>query len=283
MPHFCHMCSDSPWYVGTWCAAAPKTQTLSPADCFASPRLHSSAAQRCACWHGLQHLQCSSCFRFLVVVFFGCCCFFLSSWPPLAASWKQERWWKHAIVGKCSFLSGMTQAAAVISTVIVGHHQRASITPARPWHRQQVPALPARLAPTRLWKPSDIQKGTDLLWMHHWINTADYQLTYTVLYRTEKREKWVLKPRKPVLKILAVCCSNHALNADLALFKVGFYKPARLCVGQIQCALAMHAHKCNCSGRICCLMATFVKKSWKMTWQSGCWIATRDISYLNDI
>lgn len=57
---------------------------------------------------------------------------------------------KRAIVGKCSFLSGMTQAAAVISTVIVGHHQRASITPARSWHRQQVPALPASLAPTRL-------------------------------------------------------------------------------------------------------------------------------------
>ena len=61
-------------------------------------------------------------------------------------------------VGKCEplsanasvFLSGVTQAAAVISTVIVGHHQRASITPARPWHCQQVPALPARLAPVWL-------------------------------------------------------------------------------------------------------------------------------------
>lgn len=161
--------------------------------------LHSIATQRSARWHVFHvwHVlhdvhgsgSRSSLFLFLTS-------FFLP-WPSLAASGKQERWWKRAIVGKCSFLSGMTQAAAVISTVIVGHHQRASITPARPWHRQQVPALPARLAPTWLWKPSDIQKGTDLHWMHHWINTADYQLTYTVLYHTEKREKWVLKHRKP--------------------------------------------------------------------------------------
>lgn len=52
--------------------------------------------------------------------------------------------------------------------------------PARPWHCQQVLPLPAWLAQKCLWKPSDIQKGTDLHWMHHWINTTDYQLTYTV-------------------------------------------------------------------------------------------------------
>lgn len=40
--------------------------------------------------------------------------------------------------------------------------------------------------------------------------------------------------QKACLKILAVCCYNHALNADLALFKVGFYKPVWLCVGEIQ-------------------------------------------------
>lgn len=160
--------------------------------------------------------------------------FFFFPWPQLAAYGKQGRRWKRAIVGKCSFLSGMTQAAAVISTVIVGHHQRASITPARPWHSQQVPAVPARLAPTWLWKPSDIQKGTDLHWMHHWINTADYQLTYTVLYHTEKRGKMGFEIQKACFKILAVCCYNHVLNTDLALFKVGFYKPVWLCVGEIQ-------------------------------------------------
>lgn len=188
------------WYVVIWIAptscSPPKTQTSSSADQFASPR----PARRCCTtlrmltffprWHVLHDVCCSSCFCLCVCVFFP--------WPQLAAFGKQEWRWKRAIVGKCSFLSGMTQAAAVISTVIVGHHQRASITPARPWHRQQVPALPARLAPRWLWKPSDIQKGTDLHWMHHWINTADYQLTYTVLYRTEKREKWVLKHRKLV-------------------------------------------------------------------------------------
>lgn len=40
--------------------------------------------------------------------------------------------------------------------------------------------------------------------------------------------------QKACLKILSVCCSNHVLNTDLALFKVGFYKPVRLCVGEIQ-------------------------------------------------
>lgn len=44
--------------------------------------------------------------------------------------------------------------------------------------------------------------------------------------------------QKACLKILAVCCSNHVLNADLALFKVGFYKPVRLCVGEIQYAVS---------------------------------------------
>lgn len=43
--------------------------------------------------------------------------------------------------------------------------------------------------------------------------------------------------QKACLKILAVCCYNHVLNADLALFKVGFYKPVRLCAGEIQCAV----------------------------------------------
>lgn len=38
--------------------------------------------------------------------------------------------------------------------------------------------------------------------------------------------------QKAVLKILAVRCYNHVLNADLALFKVGFYKPCvALCWG----------------------------------------------------
>lgn len=38
--------------------------------------------------------------------------------------------------------------------------------------------------------------------------------------------------QKACLKILAVCCYNHVLNTDLALFKVGFYKPdAALCRG----------------------------------------------------
>lgn len=88
--------------------------------------------------------------------------------PPL----KKQRWKSEPLWAKCSFRSGMTQAAAVISTVIVGHHQRASITPARSWQRQQVPPLPASLAPptpppplcekTKKKKPSDIQKGTDL-------------------------------------------------------------------------------------------------------------------------
>lgn len=40
--------------------------------------------------------------------------------------------------------------------------------------------------------------------------------------------------QKARFKILAVCCSNHVLNTDLALFKVGFYKPVWLCVGEIQ-------------------------------------------------
>lgn len=40
--------------------------------------------------------------------------------------------------------------------------------------------------------------------------------------------------QKACLKILAVCCYNHVLNTDLALFKVGFYKPVWLCVGEIQ-------------------------------------------------
>lgn len=43
-------------------------------------------------------------------------CFSPFSWPPRA---------------KCSFLSGVTQAAAVVSPALVGRHQRASITPAR--------------------------------------------------------------------------------------------------------------------------------------------------------
>lgn len=147
---------------------------------------------------------------------------FLPPWPQLAAFAKQEGRWEQAIVGKCSFLSGMTQAAAVISSAIVGHQQRASITPARPWHRQQVPPLPARLALMRLWKPSDIQKGTDLHWMHHWLNTADYQLTYSVLYRTEKKGKMASETQKGCLKILAVCCYNHVLNTDLTLFRWAF-------------------------------------------------------------
>lgn len=95
-------------------------------------------------------------------------------------------------------LIGMTQAAAVISTVIVGRHQRAWITPARPWQSQQVGALPASLALTWLWKPSDIQKGTDLHWMHHWINTADYQLTYTVLCRQRRNRERGGKKHMPV-------------------------------------------------------------------------------------
>lgn len=189
----CSGSSVSPWYALTWLAqtgcSPPTPQTFSSADHFASLR---PARHRCTTFrmltcfprrHVLHDVSCSSRLSlFLSLCFFF---FFFFPWRQLAAFGKQERRWKRAIVGKCSFLSGMTQAAAVISTVIVGHHQRASITPARPWHRQQVPALPARLAPTWLWKPSDIQKGTDLHWMHHWINTADYQLTYTVLYRTE--------------------------------------------------------------------------------------------------
>lgn len=180
----CSGSSVSLWYVGTW-----HTDRLQP---FHTPNLLLSITST---WtpspHNILHVDMFStltCFTWcsLRLPSLSLSLFFSSSpWPQLAAFGKQERRWKRAIVGKCSFLSGMTQAAAVISTVIVGHHQRASITPARPWHRQQVPALPARLAPTWLWKPSDIQKGTDLHWMHHWINTADYQLTYTVLYRTE--------------------------------------------------------------------------------------------------
>lgn len=44
--------------------------------------------------------------------------------------------------------------------------------------------------------------------------------------------------QKACLKILAMCCYNHVLNADLAPFKVGFYKPVRLCVGEIQYAVS---------------------------------------------
>lgn len=50
-----------------------------------------------------------------------------------------------------------------------------------------------------------------------------------------------LETQKACLKILAMCCYNHALNADLALFKVGFYKPVRLCVGEIQYAAVSRA------------------------------------------
>lgn len=200
--HACASFSGSLWFVLTWIwqAGAP----LHPHLLFSRLLCITSACT--ALLLNVLHVDMFSTFDMFYMMFTAAApvplsFFFLTSfflpWPSLAASGKQERWWKRAIVGKCSFLSGMTQAAAVISTVIVGHHQRASITPARPWHRQQVPALPARLAPTWLWKPSDIQKGTDLHWMHHWINTADYQLTYTVLYHTEKREKWVLKHRKP--------------------------------------------------------------------------------------
>lgn len=236
----CIYCSSSLvslWYVVTWIAqtgcSPPHTHTPKPYPqqiTFLHLDLHSIAAQHSACWHVLHDVHCSSWFS---VVFFP--------WLQLAAFGKQERRWKRAIVGKCSFLSGMTQAAAVISTVIVGHHQRASITPARPWHRQQVPALPARLAPTWLWKPSDIQKGTDLHWMHHWINTADYQLTYTVLYHTEKRGKMGFETQKACLKILAVCCYNHMLNTDLALFKVGF---TSLCGFVLEIQYEVH---CACS------------------------------------
>lgn len=176
---WCHSCR---WFAQTHCSPPNLTRPLSRSVRFTSTCTASLL--------NIVHVD-----MFSTLTCFTCCCLHLSlgfifsplplSWPQLAAFGKQERRWKRAIVGKCSFLSGMTQAAAVISTVIVGHHQRASITPARSWHRQQVTALPARLAPTWLWKPSDIQKGTDLHWMHHWINTADYQLTYTVLYHTE--------------------------------------------------------------------------------------------------
>lgn len=71
--------------------------------------------------------------------------------------------------------------------------------------------------------------------------------------------------QKACLKILAVCCSNHVLNADLALFKVGFYKPVWLCVGEIQyAARCVCVHKCNCSGKILCLLAAVVKRRRKM-------------------
>lgn len=43
--------------------------------------------------------------------------------------------------------------------------------------------------------------------------------------------------QKAVLKILAVRRYNHVLNADLALFKVGFYKPVWLCVVEMQRAV----------------------------------------------
>lgn len=103
---------------------------------------------------------------------------------------------------ECELLSGkllsaVTQAAAVISTVIVGDHQRALITlPARFWHCQQVLPLPATLAPTWLWKPSDIQKGTDLHWQHHWINSTDYQLTYR--FFVSERKKYIFHTERPL-------------------------------------------------------------------------------------
>lgn len=71
-----------------------------------------------------------------------------------------------------------------------------------------------------------------------------------------------MKAQKACLKILAACCSNHVLNADLALFKVGFYKPVWLCVGEIERVAACER---DCSGRILRLMAAFVKKSGEMT------------------
>lgn len=40
--------------------------------------------------------------------------------------------------------------------------------------------------------------------------------------------------QKGCFKILAARCSNHGLNTDLALFKVGFYKPVWLCVAEIR-------------------------------------------------
>lgn len=59
--------------------------------------------------------------------------------------------------------------------------------------------------------------------------------------------------QKACLKILLVCCYNHVLNTDLALFKVGFYKPVRLCVGEIQYVIVQ--------ARLWCLLAKFVQKT----------------------
>lgn len=67
--------------------------------------------------------------------------------------------------------------------------------------------------------------------------------------------------QKGCLKILAVRCSNHVLNTDLALFKVGFYKPVWLCAGQIQlvvhraCAVELFRHDfvpvgCSCKEHV---------------------------------
>lgn len=38
--------------------------------------------------------------------------------------------------------------------------------------------------------------------------------------------------QKACLKILAVCCYNHVMNTDLALYKVGSYKCLRLRAGE---------------------------------------------------
>lgn len=70
--------------------------------------------------------------------------------------------------------------------------------------------------------------------------------------------------QKACLKILAVCCYNRLLNTDLALFKVGFYKPVRLCVGEIQYVIVQA--RCVHVGYIC----TGNMQNDMRTWQPGC-------------
>lgn len=246
LPNFCHMCSHSPWYVAIWCTAASKTQTLPSADCFTSPWLvqQCCTTQHCACWHlfNLWHVLhdvcCSSCFCFLgfggeVVVFLfplATVSSILKTGAMVKASHCRQMLFSiwHDASSRSHFHCDCRAPSESIDNPCQ------ALAP--PTGAGTASKVGTDEAVKTLWHPEGHRFALNApLNQHCWLSINIYRF---VSHR--KEGKMGFETQKACLKILAVCCYNRVLNADLALFKVGFYKPVCLCVGKIQCALCKY-------------------------------------------